>query len=57
MRVSIEANGTNVILNWPGGTLQSATNLSGPWNNVAGASAPFTVTPEEPQRFYRVLLQ
>ena len=55
--LSIQADGTNVVLNWPGGTLQSATNLAGPWDAVAGASAPFTLTPTEPQRFYRVLLQ
>jgi hypothetical protein len=55
--LSIEANGTNLILNWPGGTLQSAPNVDGPWTNVSGASAPFSVTPTEPQRFYRGLLQ
>ena len=57
VRLSIGVNGTNAVLNWPSGTLQSATNVSGPWSEVAGASPPFTVAPADPQRFYRVLVQ
>jgi hypothetical protein len=44
-------------LNWPGGALQSATNLAGPWSNVPGAAAPYTVSPTNPARFYRLKLQ
>ncbi|MBW8863869.1 MAG: hypothetical protein JF609_02905, partial [Verrucomicrobia bacterium] len=47
----------NFILNWPYGTLQSATNILGPWNNVNGATPPFTNTPAGPQQFYRIQLQ
>ena len=54
--LSIVATGSNVMLNWQSGTLQSATNASGPWNDVGEASPPFTLTPTEPQCFYRVLL-
>jgi hypothetical protein len=47
----------SLILNWPYGTLQSATNILGPWNNVSGATPPFTNTPTGPQQFYRIQLQ
>jgi hypothetical protein len=55
--VAIGTSGTNVILNWPGGTLQSATNLAGDWDDVGGATPPFAVTPSAAQRFYRIRLQ
>ncbi len=41
-------------LSWPLGSLQSATNLSGPWSAVAGATSPYTVTPTGAQQFYRI---
>ncbi len=50
--------GTNrVDLAWPSGVLQSATNVSGPWSDIGGATSPYAVTPNEPQRFYRTRLQ
>ncbi len=55
--VGIMLTPTNCILNWPAGTLQSSTNLSGPWNSVDGATAPYGVTPSEFQRYYRLKLQ
>ncbi|MDR3460231.1 MAG: family 16 glycosylhydrolase [Verrucomicrobiae bacterium] len=45
------------ILNWSYGTLQSATNVTGPWCNVSGAAPPFTNPPAGPQQFYRIQLQ
>jgi hypothetical protein len=54
--VSIGTSGSNIVLSWPTGALQSATNLAGPWGDVGGAGSPFVVTPSEPQRFYRVRL-
>ncbi len=54
---SIQSSPGNLILNWPYGALQSATNLFGPWSNVAGATSPFTNAPAAPRQFYRVLLQ
>lgn len=36
------------------GTLESATTLTGPWNNVPNATSPYTVTnPSAGQQFYR----
>jgi len=47
----------SLILNWPFGTLQSATNVLGPWSDVNGATPPFTNIPAGPQQFYRIQLQ
>ena len=41
---------------WPAGTLQSATNVAGPYTNVTGAASPFAVTPDATNRFYRLKL-
>lgn len=45
-----------VIWNFSG-TLQSATNLAGPYNPVGGASSPYTVPITNSQMFYRVQQQ
>ena len=47
-------NGSDLVLRWPGNcTLLEATNLTGPWiTNVVGS--PIMVTPQFPQKFYRV---
>jgi hypothetical protein len=42
-------------ISWQQGTLQSATNLTGPWTAVTGATAPvYVVAPTNSQQFYRV---
>jgi hypothetical protein len=55
--VDIAFNGTNVVLSWPGGALQSSTNVTGPWSPVDGAVSPYWVAPAELRRFYRLQLQ
>jgi hypothetical protein len=47
----------SVILSWPGGTLQSATDISGPWGDVSGALSPRTNPVAALQEFYRLRLQ
>jgi len=47
----------SVILSWPGGTLQSATNVSGPWGDLNGAVSPRTNPVSAAQEFYRLRLQ
>jgi len=47
----------NIILTWPGGTLQSATNISGFWSDVIGATSPRTNAMGELREFYRIRLQ
>jgi len=39
---------------WVTAVLQSATNVSGPWVNIPGATTPYTVTNTTPALFYRV---
>ena len=55
--VSVQAFSGSLILDWPFGTLQSATNVTGPWNDVMGMMPPYTNTLNEPQEFFRVRLQ
>ncbi len=50
-------SGGNVNLNWIGnGKLLEATNLAGPWTTNS-SSSPATITPAEPQKFYRIQTQ
>jgi fibronectin type 3 domain-containing protein len=55
--MSVQASGGSLILNWPYGMLQSATNIIGPWNDVIGVIPPYTNTPNESQEYFRVQLQ
>jgi hypothetical protein len=55
--VTIQSLAGNVILSWPGGTLQTATDLSGPWDDVSGAASPRTNPAAASQEFYRLRLQ
>jgi beta-galactosidase len=55
--VFIKPSGSSIItITWTNGTLQSATNLVGPWLDLGGVS-PYDITPTEPQQFFRVKLQ
>jgi hypothetical protein len=55
--LSVQMSSGSFIFNWPYGTLQSATNIMGPWHNINGAASPFTIMPVGSQGFYRVQLQ
>jgi hypothetical protein len=50
-RVSIDRNGTGVVINFIG-KLQSADTILGPWTNVTNTS-PYTVTATNSAKFYR----
>jgi beta-glucanase (GH16 family) len=55
LSLSIQSLGVGLTLGWQNGTLQSATNIGGPWDDVAGAAPPaYIVVPDDPQRFFRV---
>jgi hypothetical protein len=41
-------------LNWSYGTLQSATNVAGPYDDVPNATPPYLIPAGDPQEFYRV---
>jgi hypothetical protein len=52
--IRANANGS-ITIEWIGGTLQSTPAVGGGWQNVAGATSPYTVTPgATPAAFYRV---
>jgi len=56
--VSIQADGTNLVIAWPFGTLQSSSNAAGPWDDLTNAVPPsYQVTPTDPQQFFRVKVQ
>jgi len=44
-------------LNWPGGTLQEADEITGPWSNNVSATSPYPVSSAAARKFYRVQLQ
>jgi hypothetical protein len=48
--------GSNLVFSWPGAfTLQSATNVQGPYLNVIGATSPYTNTlKSQPRQFFRL---
>jgi hypothetical protein len=48
--------GQKLQLNWPEGSLQSATNLLGPWTTLQGATPPFTTNLTGSHQFFRVKL-
>lgn len=47
---------TNIEMTWPSGwTLQSATNVAGPYTDITGATSPYlTNTTFPPQQFFRL---
>ncbi|MGA9450634.1 MAG: LamG domain-containing protein, partial [Verrucomicrobiia bacterium] len=57
--LSIVTSGGEFVITWPTGTLQSATNVSGPYVNVVPpATSPYTNSVSGTQRlFYRAQLQ
>jgi hypothetical protein len=47
--------GGQIHLQWVGGgTLQSATNVPGPWSDVSGVASPFLADTTNPVQFFRV---
>lgn len=53
--LSFATAGTDITLTWDGGgTLQSATNPAGPWENVTGATSPAVIKMEGTQKYFRV---
>jgi beta-glucanase (GH16 family) len=52
--IAIKSWTTNVSLIWPGGVLQSSTNLGVGWSNLDGAVPPLMIAPTQSQQFFRV---
>jgi hypothetical protein len=55
--LSVQPSSNSFNLVWPGGTLQSATNLNGAWYEVPGTTSPYPVSPSAAMQFYRIKLQ
>jgi len=54
-RLTVTQSGANVVITWSGGgTLQSATALSGAWADVPGAASSYTTPASDAMRFFRV---
>ena len=53
--LGLQATGGSLVLSWPYGQLQSATNAPGPYVTMTNTS-PFTVVPTGARQFYRVLV-
>lgn len=47
-------SGNNVVIEWTGTTLESASSLTGTWTPIAGAAHPYVVTSPTGSRFFRV---
>lgn len=45
-KTTLNANGTYTLEWTGGGSLQAAPSINGPWTTVAGASSPYTFTPD-----------
>lgn len=50
---AIQRDGTNVVITFPSGKLESAPHMTGPWEDVPGAASPYSTPATEPQRFFR----
>src|SRR5262249_37662038 len=52
--ITVQYSSNQVLLSWPGGILQAATQATGPYSDVVGASSPYAVNPSGPRQFFRV---
>ncbi|MDE3066325.1 MAG: DUF2341 domain-containing protein [Verrucomicrobiota bacterium] len=57
VNITIQLSGNNVVLSWPQGTLQSASQAAGPYSDVLSATSPYTNTVSGAQEFYRIKVQ
>ncbi len=57
--LSVQAVSGNLMLSWPAGagSLQMATDISGPWSDVSNSANPLPVQTTQPQQFSRLKLQ
>lgn len=57
VRLSFQLGADRFVLDWPFGTLLTASNIAGPWQPVEEAVRSYTGTVSAPQQFFRVKLQ
>jgi hypothetical protein len=54
--LAMQTAGANLVLSWPNGHLQSASNAPGPYSTLTGATSPLTNAPAATRQFYRVVV-
>lgn len=54
MKIALNPNGTITVSWTEGGTLQAAPSVTGPWQDVTGATSPYTFTPSASMLFGRI---
>jgi hypothetical protein len=52
--LTIQNIGGKIVVTWPNGTLQSASQVTGQYNDLTGVTSPYTNTPSGTQQYYRV---
>ncbi len=52
--IQVRRSGTDVVIDWTGTTLESASSLTGTWAEITGAAHPYTVTNPSGTQFFRV---
>jgi hypothetical protein len=52
--ITYQISGGNLVLTWSQGTLQSASQVTGPYTDITSATSPYTVPRTAAQQFYRV---
>lgn len=57
VKLNIATSGSNAVLSWPFGALQSATNVTGTYTNVPSATSPYTTPESGTRKFFRVQVQ
>lgn len=57
VRLSFQFAANRFVLDWPFGTLLTASNIAGPWYTVEETLRSYTGTVSAPQQFFRVKLQ
>lgn len=54
--LAIQRAAGNLVIDWAkGARLQESLNLQGLWTDVVGAASPYSVTPSNQQKFYRLI--
>jgi hypothetical protein len=53
--ITIATSGNNIVISWTGSSLQSSTDINGPYTTITGATSPYTNVVTGTQQFYRTI--
>jgi len=54
LQLQIAESRGQIVLSWPMGTLQHASQVTGPYTDISGATSPYTNAPSGTMQYYRV---